>query len=47
MFDPPAAARGWFEQTIRDQLDIGRPDKIQIVFARTITKRTPGRFQTR
>ncbi len=47
VFDPPAAARGWFEQTIRDQLDIGRPDKIQIVFARTITKRTPGRFQTK
>ena len=47
VFDPPAAARGWFEQTIRDQLDLGRPDKVQIVFARTITKRTPGRFQTK
>lgn len=46
VFDPPAAARGWFEQTIRDQLDLGRPDKIQIVFARKISKRTPGRFQT-
>ncbi len=47
VFDPPAAARGWFEQTIRDQLDLGRPDNIQIVFARSISKRTPGRFQTK
>ncbi|MCA1700874.1 MAG: hypothetical protein LC790_19005, partial [Actinobacteria bacterium] len=47
VFDPPAAARGWFEQTIRDQLDLGRPDNVQIVFARKITNRTPGRFQTK
>lgn len=47
VFDPPAAARGWFEQTIRDQLDPGRPDTVQIVFARKITSRTPGRFQTK
>jgi hypothetical protein len=25
VFDPPAAARGWFEQTIRDQLDSAAP----------------------
>ncbi len=42
---PPRAA--WFEQTIGDQLDLGRPDKMQIVFDRKITKRTPGRFQTK
>ena len=47
VFDRPAAGRAWFEQTIRDQLDLGRPDKVQIVFDRTITKRTPGRFQTK
>lgn len=47
VFDPPAAARGWFEQTIRDQLDIGRPDNVGIVFARKITARTSGRFQTK
>jgi hypothetical protein len=46
VFDRPAAGRAWFEQTIRDQLDLGRPDKIQIVFDRKITSRTPGRFQT-
>ncbi len=47
VFDKPAAGRAWFEQTIRDQLDLGRPDKIQIVFARKITSRTPGRVQTK
>jgi hypothetical protein len=47
VFDRPAAGRAWFEQTIRDQLDLGRPDKVQIVFDRKITSRTPGRFQTK
>jgi len=47
VFDRPQAGRAWFEQTIRDQLDLGRPDKVQIVFDRKITKRTPGRFQTK
>jgi hypothetical protein len=47
VFDKPAAGRAWFEQTISDQLDLGRPDKVQIVFDRKITSRTPGRFQTK
>ncbi len=47
VFDRPAAGRAWFEQTLRDQLDLGRPDKIQIVFGRKITRTTPGRFETR
>jgi hypothetical protein len=47
VFDAPAAGRAWFEQTIRDQLTLGRPDHIAIVFARRITRTTPGRFHTR
>ena len=47
VFDRPAAGRAWFEQTIRDQLDLGRPDRVQIIFDRKITSRTPGRFQTK
>jgi hypothetical protein len=47
VFDRPAAGRAWFEHTIRDQLDLGRPDKVQIIFNRKITRRTPGRFQTK
>lgn len=44
VFDRPAAGRAWFEQTLRDQLDLGRPDKIQIVFGRKVSRRTPGVF---
>jgi hypothetical protein len=47
VFDRPAAGRAWFEQTLRDQLDLGRPDKVQIVFARKVTRTTPGAFQTK
>ena len=32
---------------IRENLDIGRPDQVQLIFDRRITKRTPGRFRTR
>src|SRR5215207_8644981 len=47
VFDRPAAGRAWFEQTIRDQLDLGRPDNIAIVFNRKVLKTTPWRFHTR
>jgi hypothetical protein len=47
VFDRPAAGRAWFEQTLRDQLDLGRPDKVQIVFGRKLNRTTPGRFETR
>lgn len=47
VFDRPAAGRAWFERTIADQLDLGRPDRVQIVFDRKITKTTPGVFQTK
>ena len=32
---------------IRENLDIGRPDQVQLIFERRISKRTPGRFRTR
>jgi hypothetical protein len=47
VFDRPAAGRAWFEQTLRDQLALGRPDEISVIFGRRISRRTPGRFQTR
>ncbi len=43
----PAQVREWFELLLRDQLALGRPDNVQIVFHRKITSRTPGRFHTR
>jgi hypothetical protein len=47
VFDRPAAGRAWFEQTIRDQLTLGRPDRVAVVFGRRVSRRTPGRFHTR
>jgi hypothetical protein len=47
VFDRPAAGRAWFEQTIPDQLALGRPDQLTLVFDRRVTARTPGRFRSR
>jgi hypothetical protein len=37
----------FFEEVIRENLDIGRPDQVQLIFARSVNRRTPGRFRTR
>jgi hypothetical protein len=47
VLDRPLAGRIFFEEVIRENLDIGRPDQVQLIFARRVTKRTPGRFRTR
>jgi hypothetical protein len=51
MLDRPVSGRIFFEQVIRDNLDIGRPDQVGLVFDRRIfrgrTRPTPGRFRTR
>lgn len=47
VFDRPLRGRQFFEEVIRDNLDLGRPDRISLVFDRKITKATPGRFRTR
>lgn len=47
VFDRPQAGRAWFEGVIRDHLDIGRPEKVVLLFDRRLTKRTPGAFRTR
>ena len=45
--DRPAQVREWFELMLKDQLALGRPDNVQVVFGRKVTRRTPGRFRTR
>jgi len=41
------SGRIFFEEIIRENLDLGRPDKVQLIFNRRVSKRTPGRFRTR
>ncbi|UGT90369.1 hypothetical protein LTS72_18770 [Mycobacterium ostraviense] len=51
MLDKPVAGRMFFEQVIRDNLDIGRPDQVALIFNRRLMRRgprrTPGLFRTR
>jgi hypothetical protein len=47
VLDRPLTGRIFFEEVIRENLDLGRPDQIQLVFGRRVTQRTPGRFRTR
>jgi hypothetical protein len=51
VLDRPATGRVFFEEVIRDNLDLGRPDRVGLVFHRRIMSKgrnkTPGRFQTR
>lgn len=47
VLDRPLSGRVFFEEVIRENLDIGRPDQVQLIFQRRVTKRTPGRFRTR
>ena len=39
--------RIFFEEVIRENLDLGRPDQVQLIFDRRVTRRTPARFRTR
>ncbi len=51
MLDRPISGRIFFDQALRDNLDIGRPDQIGLVFGRRVIRKgpkaTPGRFRTR
>ena len=47
VLDRPQTGRIFFEEVIRENLDLGRPDQVQLIFERRVTKRTPGRFRTR
>jgi hypothetical protein len=46
VFDAPRRARGFFEALIADNLDIGRPANVEIIFRRHIRRDTPGVFRT-
>ena len=47
VFDRPAQGRVFFEQVVRENLDMGRPDHVQLIFDRRISRRTPSRYRTR
>jgi hypothetical protein len=47
VLDRPAQGRVLFEEILRDNLDLGRPDQVQLIFDRRVSRRTPGAFRTR
>jgi hypothetical protein len=47
VFTRPVRGREFFEQLIRENLDLGRPDRVQLVFGRRVYRNTPSRFVTR
>ena len=48
MLDTPTSGRVFFENVIRENLDVGRPDQVGLIFDRRIFRKgpraTPGRF---
>jgi hypothetical protein len=47
VLDRPVSGRIFFEEVIRENLDIGRPKQVQLIFERWVTRSTPGSFRTR
>jgi hypothetical protein len=47
VLDRPVTGRVFFEEVIRENLDISRPSQAQLIFDRRISRRTPGKFRTR
>jgi hypothetical protein len=41
VFDQPVQGRHFFEAVIRDNLDLGRPDRVSLLFPTRLTRRTP------
>ena len=47
VFDRPLHGRVFFEEVLRENLDLGRPDHVQLIFDRRVSRRTPSRYRTR
>lgn len=47
VFDAPRRARSFFEALVADNLDLGRPDEVQLIFGRQIRSNTESEFSTK
>ncbi len=45
--DRSLSGRVFFEDVIRENLDLGRPDQVALIFDRRISSRTPSQYRTR
>ncbi|MGH9129849.1 MAG: hypothetical protein ACRDY2_13050 [Acidimicrobiales bacterium] len=44
---PVGGARAFFEATVADNIDIGRPDEVKVIFERQVRSNTKGEFATK
>jgi hypothetical protein len=47
VFDRPLNGRVFFEALVADNLDLGRPEQVELIFGRRVRSTTPGVFATR
>ena len=47
VFSRPLKGRQFFEVVIRENIDLGRPDRVQLIFDRSLQKNTPSQYRTR
>ena len=47
VFDDPRRARGFMESLVADNVGVGRPEQVSVVFGRQLRRNTPGIFRTR
>ena len=47
VFDQPGNGRAFFEALVADNLDLGRPGTLELIFGRQVRSTTPGVFATR
>jgi len=47
VLDRPLSGRVFFEEVIRENLDMGRPDQVALIFDKRVSRRTPGWFRSR
>ncbi len=47
VLDRPVRARAFFERSISQNIDLGRPSEVEVIFDRKIRRTTPGQFSTR
>jgi hypothetical protein len=47
VFDDPRRVRAVFEELLAGNMNLGRPEHAEIIFAARVTRKTPGTFSTR
>ena len=47
VFDRPVQGRVFFEEVMRENLDLGGPDHVQLIFDRRVIKRTPSPYRSK